>query len=286
LKKKRSPLLPTSAKTSVSIYAARAADRNPRAMQGALELGGLIARRFNLNVDTVAAPEAVKEGGWEAQLRFATPKLTQLAAHLDNIFKQGGRGLLINSRCAASIATLPVLAKHHPDAVLVWFDAHGDINTPADQNYQEFAYLGGMVITGACGHWDTGLGDGLDFSRVVLAGCRDLDPPELDKIRSGRITLVESGNGFAQRLLEAVGGRPVYVHLDCDVMSAGLVPTEYQVPDGMDFAALKAVFEALSQLRVLGLEVAEYEGVWPDGRSGDMNALLDAITPLVLAVTA
>ncbi|MCC6913999.1 MAG: arginase family protein [Rhodospirillaceae bacterium] len=270
----------------MSIYAARAADRNPRAMQGALELGGLIARRFNLDAKTVAAPEAVHDGGWEAQLKVATPKLTQLAAHLDTIFAQGGKGLLINGRCAASIATLPVLAKHHPDAALVWFDAHGDINTPADQNFNEFAYLGGMVITGACGHWETGLGAGLDFSRVVLAGCRDLDPPEVDKIRSGQITLVESGNGFAQRLLEAIGGRPVYVHLDCDVMSAGLVPTEYQVPDGIDFAALKAVFEALSQLRVVGLEVAEYESVWPDGRSGDVNALLDAITPLVLAVAA
>ncbi|MGE3474977.1 MAG: arginase family protein [Rhodospirillaceae bacterium] len=270
----------------MSIYAARAADRNPRAMQGALELGGLIAKRFNLEAHTVAAPEAVLDGGWEAQLKAATPKLTRLAAHLDNIFAQGGKGLLIHGRCAASIATLPVLAKHHPDAVLVWFDAHGDINTPADQNFNAFAYLGGMVITGACGHWDTGLGSGLDFSQVVLAGCRDLDPPEVDKIRSGQITLVESGNGFAQRLLEAIGGRPVYVHLDCDVMSAGLVPTEYQVPDGIDFAALKAVFEALSQLRVVGLEVAEYEGVWPDGRSGDVNALLDAITPLVRAVAA
>ncbi len=278
--------MPSNVKTAVSIYAARAADRNPRAMQGALELGGLIARRFNLEVNTVAAPEAVNDGGWEAQLRAATPKLTQLAAHLDGVFAQGGKGLLVNGRCAASIATLPVLAKHHPEAVLVWFDAHGDINTPADQNFNEFAYLGGMVITGACGHWDTGLGAGLDFSRVVLAGCRDLDPPEVDKIRSGQITLVESGNGFAQRLLEAIGGRPVYVHLDCDVMAAGLVPTEYQVPGGPDFASLKAVFEALSQLHVLGLEVAEYEGVWPDGRSGDVNALLDAITPLVRAVAS
>ncbi|MCA0200017.1 MAG: arginase family protein [Proteobacteria bacterium] len=276
--------MPSNANTTVSIYAARAADRNPRAMQGALELGGLIAKRFNLDAHTVAAPETVHEGGWESQLRVATPTLTRLAAHLDNIFAQGGKGLLINGRCAASIATLPVLAQRHPDAVLVWFDAHGDINTPADQNFNEFAYLGGMVITGACGHWDTGLGAGLDFSRVVLAGCRDLDPPEVDKIRSGQITLVESGNGFAQRLLEAIGGRPIYVHLDCDVISAGLVPTEYQVPDGIDFAALKAVFEALSQLRVIGLEVAEYEGVWPDGRSGDVNALLDAITPLVRAV--
>jgi arginase len=276
--------LPSNAKTTVSIYAARAADRNPRAMQGAQELGGLIAERFNLDACTVAAPEDVAEGGWESQLRVAAPKLRRLAAHLDSIFTQGGKALLVNGRCAASIATLPVLAKHHPEAVLVWFDAHGDINTPADHNFNPYAYLGGMVITGACGHWETGLGAGLDFSRVVLAGCRDLDPPEVEKIRSGQITLVEGGDGFARRLLDAVGDRPVYVHLDCDVMSAGLVPTEYQVPDGLDFAALKGAFEALGRRRVIGLEVAEYEGVWPDGRPGDVNALLDAITPLVRAV--
>ncbi|WP_275477567.1 arginase family protein [Aureimonas ureilytica] len=37
---------------------------------------------------------------------------------------------MCKSRCAVSIATLPVVAKHHPDACVVWFDTHADLNTP------------------------------------------------------------------------------------------------------------------------------------------------------------
>lgn len=33
------------------------------------------------------------------------------------------------TRCAVALATLPLIASHHPDAVVVWFDAHADINT-------------------------------------------------------------------------------------------------------------------------------------------------------------
>ncbi|MGW3469909.1 arginase family protein [Saccharopolyspora sp. NPDC000995] len=33
-------------------------------------------------------------------------------------------------RCAVALAALPRIAAHRPDAAVVWFDAHTDINTP------------------------------------------------------------------------------------------------------------------------------------------------------------
>ncbi len=72
----------------------------------------------------------------------------------------GHRAILAMGRCAAGLATIPVVAERHPDACVVWFDAHGDSNLP---NSNAVPYLGGMVLTGAAGHWDSGLGAGLNL---------------------------------------------------------------------------------------------------------------------------
>jgi arginase len=83
------------------------------------------------------------------------------------------------------------------------------------------------------GEWETGLGRGLALANVILVGARDLDPPEQARIDSGQIRLVPVGEGLGARLTQALGGRRVYVHLDCDVMDEGLVATKYQVSDGL-----------------------------------------------------
>ena len=95
---------------------------------------------------------------------------------------RGQRCITTMGRCAAGLATIPAVTRHHGQACVVWFDAHGDSNLPSSSSVP---YLGGMVITGAAGHWDSGLGGGLSMSNVVLVGARDLDPHERQLIDSG-----------------------------------------------------------------------------------------------------
>jgi arginase family enzyme len=196
----------------------------------------------------------------------------------------GGRLLLTMSRCSAGLATLPVIARCHPDAAVVWFDAHGDCNVPSGTDEDAARYLGGMVLSGAAGEWETGLGVGLDLANVVLVGARDLDPPERRRVESGAIALVPGGPDLARRLKAAVDGRPVYIHLDCDVLDAGLVATEYQCAGGLSFAELGEAFASLVAGDVIGLEVAEFEDRWPDGRPNPPDALLSAIRPVIDAL--
>lgn len=112
---------------------------------------------------------------------------------------------------------------------MVWFDAHADINTPANTTS---GYLGGLALSGPLGLWDSGFGNGLDTKNTVLAGTRDIDPPEAKLIENTDLTLVSPGDDFGQRLSVAVAGRPVYVHLDCDVLEPHIVPTDYHVSGG------------------------------------------------------
>jgi arginase family enzyme len=184
-------------------------------------------------------------------------------------------------RCAAGLGTLPAVAAAHPEAAIVWFDAHGDCNAP---RFTTSGYLGGMVLTGAAGHWETGLGAGLDLARVVLVGARDLDPCERDLIENGTIRLVEAGPGVADRLREALAGRRAYVHLDCDVLDPGLVPTEYEVEGGLSFADLRAACAVIAESGAIGAEIAEFETAWRDGRPGDAAPLAAALAPLYQSV--
>lgn len=265
----------------VTIYASNAGDRNDRGMRGAIGLGTAIAERYGMPARTVAEMVKPIEGGWIEQLHAAAPNLRLLARRVAECLDAGDRMVLTMGRCAASIATLPLIAGRFPNTAIVWFDAHGDCNVPVEGRATD--YLGGMVLTGAAGEWDTGFGRGVDLAKVILVGARDLDPPEQVRVDEGQIRLVPAGAGLGSRLKDAIGGRSVYVHLDCDVLDAGLLATEYQVAGGLKWTDLLDAFESLAAHEPVGLEITEYEASWPGGKPNDPSELLSAIQP-VLAV--
>jgi arginase family enzyme len=264
---------------SLIVYCGRAGDRNPRGTAGAQMLGALLARRYALDTTFVSTPHVpLTTTAWNEQLAAARGDLHAFADALRESLSQGHRTILAMGRCAAGLATIPVIATRHPDACIVWFDAHGDSNLPSSN---AVPYLGGMVLTGAAGHWDSGLGAGLSLSNVVLVGARDLDPHEKELIAAGHLKVVEKGPNLASRLSAAVGMRDVYVHLDCDVLEPGIVPIEYQVSGGLSLEDLRACAAVLAKRNVIGVEIAEFESEWLDGRPASPDRVVDAISPLL-----
>jgi arginase len=264
---------------SLIVYRGRAGDRNNRGTAGAQMLGALLSRRYGLDTTFVSTPHApLPTTAWNEQLDAARGDLNAFAGALRESQGQGHRTILAMGRCAAGLATLPVIAERHPDACIVWFDAHGDSNLPSSN---AVPYLGGMVLTGAAGHWDSGLGAGLNLSNVVLVGARDLDPHEKELIAAGQLKVVEAGPNLPTRLAAAVGLRDVYVHLDCDVLEPGIVPIEYQVTGGLTLEDLRACATVLARRKVIGVEIAEFESEWLDGRPATPDRLVDALSPLL-----
>jgi arginase len=272
--------LRSSSAAALTVFAGRCADRGGRGAAGARALGAALERRTGLRAVRIGRPAPPLGGAWDVELAAARPELERLATRLAMLFDAGRTPITLLPRCAAAIATLPVVARRRPDAVAVWFDAHGDCNTPEQS---ATGYLGGMVLSGAAGLWPTGLGAGLDLGRVVLAGARDLDGAERCLVEAGAPTLVAPGRDFCARLSRAVAGRPAYVHLDCDVLDPGLVPTEYGVPDGLDFTQLRDACASLAAGDVVGLEIAEFEASPGGGLPEEAEPLLAAVSPLVAA---
>ena len=264
---------------ALTIFKGRVADRNPLGMIGSERLGLALAQRLGLTPTVLGTPATPLAAQWDVELDAARPELILLSQTLDQTFQQDNTPITTLGRCAASLATLPVVVRHHPDALVVWFDAHADSNLPSNS---ASGYLGGLVLTGAAGLWPTGLPSGLKLGNVVLVGARDIDPAEQALIDDGSLRLVKPGNDLADRLATAIGERPVYVHLDCDVLEPGIVPTEYLVDGGLTLADLQQAAAVLAKNEVIGLEISEFQACWP-GSGSDASAapLIDALQPLL-----
>lgn len=276
--------VPDAHKISLTAYCGLAGDHNPLAMAGALSVGKALSRQLGIPLATIGKPGAPLKAGHDVQLAAAVPGLRDLASHLDTVLERRQVPLLALSRCAAALATLPVVTRHRPDACIIWLDAHGDLNTPETS---PSGYLGGMALAGPAGLWDSGFGNGLPLSRIILVGARDLDPAEQALVNAGIVRLVQHEEDFLAKLRTALGGRPAYMHLDCDVLEPGIVPTDYRVPAGFTLEQLNALCKVLAEVGLVGIEIAEFENAWPEsGVPVSPDALLLSLAPAIARLGA
>lgn len=268
-------------KVAYTVFQGRAGDHNNLAMPGAKSLGEAFMLRGGEIPVSIGTPEPALNLGWREELDAALPDLKAVQARFEEVFSTGAISVSAISRCAVSLATLPVMAKHHPDVCVVWFDAHADLNTPESS---KSGFLGGLALTAPAGLWNSGLGSGLSLDQLVLVGQRDLDldPFESALIAQHGIPCIPPGDNLAERLREAIAGRAVYVHLDCDVLEPGIVPTDYAHEGGLTLADLTLCCEIIAAHTFVGIEIAEFQNAWtPDGAPVSPAPLIDALMPLL-----
>lgn len=265
--------------TEYTVFQGRVGDHNDLAMPGARAIGEALARRTGESPTIIWTPEPALMLDWQEDLHAARPALCQLRDRFEDVFGRGAFSVAATSRCAASLATLPVVAKYHPSACVVWFDSHADMNTP---DVTTSGFLGGLALSGPAGLWDSGFGAGLRMDQIILVGQRDLDPFEQTLIDCHAVPHVHPHDDLAARLRASIAGRPVYVHIDCDVLDPGIVPTDYIHPGGLSLDDLRTCCTTIAEGRLIGLEIAEFQDAWEVGGSSvSPEPLLDALTPLL-----
>jgi arginase len=269
---------------SITAYQGPAGDRNDLGIPGALALATAIARRLSLPIGVIGQPRPATNRQWKAELEASAPDFLKLAGHISSQLAAGGKPITVLNRCAASIATIPRVVAQHSNVCVVWLDAHADLNTPESSSS---GYLGGLALSGPAGLWKSGFGNGLPLENIVLIGSRDLDPFEIELITSGKVRLVKADlSDMAVAIVAAVAGRPIYVHLDCDVLEPGLVPTDFRVNGGLSLQSLHSIFSSLAKEQVLGFEIAEFQHSWAHGAEpASTTGLVDAVLPLLNAIT-
>lgn len=268
---------------SLTVFQGRAGDRNDLGISGALTVARSLALRLEQPMVSIGTPQAALNADWKTELEAAAPDLRELAEHLQKQLLARRTLITVLNRCAAAIATVPTVAAHCPNVCVIWFDAHADLNTPESS---QSGYLGGLALSGPAGLWNSGFGGNLPLSSIVLVGSRDLDPFESELIATGKVRLIEADTpNLADVLIAAIANRPVYVHLDCDVLEPGLVPTDFCVNGGLSFESLHTALTALSKMQLIGMEIAEFQNSWrQDSEPASPALLIDAIEPLLAAL--
>lgn len=135
------------------------------------------------------------------EIRRPTPFQSELQAVV-----AVNEALAAEVRAARDRASLPVVAGGNcnvalgmtaglgaPATAVVWFDAHGDFNTPSTT---PSGFLDGMPLAMACGvaypkAWAQARGEAVDPRACVHAGGRDLDPGEVVNLATAGVYVVD-----------------------------------------------------------------------------------------------
>src|SRR5262249_50325204 len=128
-------------------------------------------------------------GGRVAEIRTAFDLMRALAVAVRDARQRGFFPLVLAGNCNTCLGTVAGLGDGRGTAVL-WFDAHGDFNTPETTTS---AFLDGMALAtlnGRC--WSQLARTVPDFTPVserttCLVGARDLDPLEAEAISNSAL---------------------------------------------------------------------------------------------------
>lgn len=225
------------------------------------------------------APLAEAIGGESVVVERAAPFDNEVASSFDVIrevagvvretVRAGRFPLVLAGNCNSSLGTVAGLGR---EVGVVWFDAHGDFNTPETTPTGFFDGFGLAMLTGT--GWRT-LRETVDGHRpvpdehVLLVGARDFDPREEERLAASAIARADAGS-LADGL-EELSGRvdAVYVHIDLDVLD----PSEGKanslaVHGGLGAAELEGALDAVqARFDVAAAALTAYEPPCdPEGR--------------------
>lgn len=187
--------------------------------------------------------------------------VTRSVAHsIREILAAGAWPLVIGGDCSILVGIMAGVAAVERRCGLFFVDAHGDFLTPASSPTGEPADMELAALTGRAP-----CPAGLDFPAcvadqdIVVFGVRERDGIDSAPIRVlDYASLVGGGLAAkARAAAELLCDRPVWLHLDVDVIDQELMPVIYPAGTGLSFGETATLLTTLLESgRVIGMDVA------------------------------
>jgi arginase len=208
-------------------------------------------------------------GDFSSEVAACFELIRRVRERVDAALAAGGFPVILSGSCCfAALGAVTALDQSPPG--VVWFDAHGDFNTPETTTSGYFDGMALAVLTGSA--WQgmlrtvTGAGP-LPESAIVLAGARDFDQDEERRLRGSEIQHLQpgqivSGDALAGAI-DAIDPEPagLYLHVDLDVLDREEAPVNvYSAPGGITAEQLASrVEEVLRRGSVRALALTAYD---------------------------
>ncbi|MFI6296039.1 arginase family protein [Nonomuraea sp. NPDC050790] len=247
-----------------------------RLVKGADLLAGMVPGGDRVRVE-------VAEGTSPAELAVTASRVRAAQAGVQ------GFPVTMGGDCGVDLEPIAAAVRRYGDRLVVlWFDAHGDLNTPDTSPSGAFHGMVLRALTGE-GHPELLPEVRLNPRRIVLAGSRDLDAAEAEFIeehgvRHLRVEDLVEPDVLLDGVARAADGEVVvYVHIDLDVLDPEhFTSVGAPAPDGLRPDQLLTLVEAVADRHeIVGLGITEYEPNAP----ADQTTLTPLVSALVKTCT-
>ncbi len=222
--------------------------------------------------------ESVLEDGVK-NLSIIISQVSELRVEVKRLIADGKKVLTIGGDHSIALGSIAGVLENEPNVGVIWFDAHGDINTEATS---PSANAHGMPVAALMGLCKSGINDiattHLKPQNIFWVGARDLDPGEFETIKQlGIVDNVYSTERVHELGMEAViedikrkmekqGVEAMHLSFDVDGMDPSIVgATGTRVENGLMSEDLEAFIEGLHKLpEMKSMDFVEYNPLLDD----------------------
>ncbi|MDD4077533.1 MAG: arginase [Bacilli bacterium] len=252
---------------------------------GVLRNLGVIARLQSVNCHIIDCgdipikrPFRVENKGTLKNLETVIEVSETLAKTVDAVVMQDRFPLILGGDHSIAIGSLAGISKHYKNLGVIWFDAHGDLNTnettlsgnihgmPLAVNLG----FGHERLTGLYNYWPK-----VKPENIIIIGVRSIDPGEEELIRKkrikvytmdeiARIGILKVTEEAIQYLKDSTDG--VHLSFDLDVLDPAEAPgVSTPVLGGMRFDESRFAMKILAKSNLItSLEVVEINPFFDD----------------------
>jgi arginase len=199
--------------------------------------------------------------------------------------KLSGKIINIGGDHSMAIATISDTLNKYPDAKVVYFDAHADINTYKSSNSKHYHGMPLSFVTGLDkdAHFSF-IKNKLPFENLLYIGSRCWDVFEVDEVYKKNIKFLtpdEINNNFEaslNKIMDFVGNSPVHVSFDVDSIDPAYIPsTGTPVKNGVKLDNAIKILDNLNSTNIVNMDITELNTSLGSATDGDKSVKNTAV---------
>lgn len=190
---------------------------------------------------------------------------TNLKALYDANEKMIGKRVNIGGDHSMAIATLAYTLNKFPNAKVIYFDAHADINTYKSSNSKHYHGMPLSFITGLDSNKKFSyIKNKLPFNNLLYIGSRCFDIFERNMVYEKNIKFIEPDEinnniqSAMNKIMEFAGDSPVHISFDVDSIDPKYIPsTGTPVKNGIELNKAISIINNLNTKNVVNVDITE-----------------------------